>query len=137
MFYLKSMAKDLTKVQKIIFICNGDSCLSSGANENTLALREDLKGCMLHDEVHTVRTRCMGQCKQGPVVFIHPEGVWYKNIFVNESREIVSTHILKNTLMVKHVLYPTEVPVKLNPVTIRRLTFRQMFNKLFLKVTEK
>jgi (2Fe-2S) ferredoxin len=131
------MAKDLTKVQKIVFICNGECCLKAGANENTLALRAELKDLLLHDEVHTVRTRCMGQCKQGPVVFIHPEGVWYKNVFLNESKKIASDHLLKNTWMQQHVLYPAERRVTLNPITIRRLTFRKMFKKLCLKIIGK
>lgn len=131
------MAKDLTKVQRIVFICNGECCLKAGANENTLALRAELKDCLLHDEVHTVRTRCMGQCKQGPIVFIHPEGVWYKNILLDDSKKIVSHHLLKNTVMTQHVLYPAEEHVTLNPVAIGRLTFKKMFNKIRLKVTGK
>lgn len=131
------MGKDLTKVQKIVFICNGECCLKAGANENTLALRAELKDCLLHDEVHTVRTRCMGQCKQGPIVFIHPEGVWYKHVFQDESKQIVSRHLLRNTWIDQHVLYPPEEQLKLNPVTIGRLAFKKMFNKLRLKVTGK
>jgi (2Fe-2S) ferredoxin len=131
------MGKDLSKVQRIVFICNGECCLKAGANENTLALRAALKDRLLQDEVHTVRTRCMGQCKQGPIVFIHPEGVWYKSIFLEESKQIVSDHLLSNTLMNQHVLYPVEQEVALKPVTIKRLTFKKMFNKLRLKVTGK
>lgn len=131
------MAKDLTKVQKIVFICNGECCLKAGANENTQALRTELKDCLLQDEVHTVRTRCMGQCKQGPIVFIHPDGIWYRNIRVDDSKRIVNHHLLKNTLMNQHVLYPAEEHVTLSPITIGRLTFKKMFNKIRLKVTGK
>ncbi len=131
------MPKDLNKVQKIVFICNGESCLRAGANENTLELREHLKQRLLNDEVHTVRTRCMGQCKQGPIVFMHPEGLWYKEVNLDVSREIVNQHLLQNKLVSNNVLHSTEKSVVLSPLTINRLTFKKMFSQLILKVTPK
>lgn len=131
------MAKDLTKVQKIVFICNGECCAKAGANENTLAIRAELKQHLLNDEVHTVRTKCMGQCKQGPIVFMHPEGLWYKGVTFDVSKKIVNQHLLQNTLINNHILHPKEQCVELNPLTVKRLTLKKMFNQLILKVTGK
>lgn len=135
--YCKCMAKDLTKVQKVVFICNGDSCTKSGANENTLELREHLKQQLLNNEIHTVRTKCMGQCKQGPIVFIHPEGLWYKNVNLDISGKIVKQYLLQNKLITNNILHPAEQGIVLNPLTIKRLILKKMFNRLILKVTGK
>lgn len=99
------MAKEIDKIQKMIFICNGDCCMKNGADENTLALRESLKEHQLNDEIHTVRTKCFGQCKQGPIMFIHPENVWYKEMDEKLSKEIVTSHILKDEFLDKNILF--------------------------------
>ena len=99
------MAKDLNLVQKIIFICNGDSCTKNGADENTLSLRASIKENILHDEIHTVRTRCCGQCKNGPVLFIHPDNVWYKQMTVPLSKQLVTSHLINNEYLYNNILF--------------------------------
>lgn len=99
------MGKDLTKVSQTVFICNGSSCLKKGADENTLALREAIKEHQIHDQTHTVRTKCTGQCDTGPIVFIHPEGIWYKNVTEAISEQIVSRHLIQNEPLNGYILF--------------------------------
>ncbi|MEJ7661682.1 MAG: hypothetical protein WKG07_19930 [Hymenobacter sp.] len=68
------MAKDLSIVQRIAFICNGDSCLKKGAADTTTHIRAAIVQAGAKARLHTVRTQCTDQCPHGPVVFIHPEG---------------------------------------------------------------
>jgi (2Fe-2S) ferredoxin len=110
--------KDLNKVQKIVFICNGGTCAKGGADENTVALRAELTKQGMDDEIHTVRTKCMGQCTSGPIVFIHPEGTWYGTVNTEIARDIVSRHLLQNTLLETQLCYPGADEVVLNTVTI-------------------
>jgi (2Fe-2S) ferredoxin len=99
--------KDLTKVRRILFICNGGTCSNkSGTDDNTAELRKHLTENNLNDEVHTVRTKCMGQCDKGPVMFIHPEGVWYGSLHPELAREIVVKHLIGHTPVVEHVIFP-------------------------------
>lgn len=99
------MPKDLNLVQKIVFICNGDCCMKNGADANTLALRECIKKNKLNDEIHTVRTRCCGQCKSGPIMFIHPDNVWYKEINTRLAEQVVTSHLMNNTYLSNNVLH--------------------------------
>lgn len=109
--------KDLNKVQKIVFVCNGGTCAKGGADENTLALRAHLTQHGMDDEIHTVRTKCMGQCTSGPIVFIHPEGAWYGTVTPEIARDIVSKHLLQNTLLESQLCHPGADEMVLHPVT--------------------
>ena len=108
--------KDLTKVQKIVFICNGGTCSNGGADPNTLALRAQLTQLSMDDEVHTVRTKCMGQCTSGPIVFIHPEGAWYGGVTPEIAREIVTQHLLHNNLLQEQLCFPEAEALTLKPI---------------------
>ena len=123
------MTKDLTKIQKIVFICNGDSCMKNGADANTLALRECIKEHDLDERIHTVRTRCFGQCKSGPIMFIHPDNVWYKEMSTELSATVVSSHILKKERIEDHVLFADQHSGFKLPVT--KSSPKNIFKKLF------
>lgn len=99
------MTKDLDKVKDIVFVCNGGSCLAKGAEENTNVLRAALKSTNIDEDIHTIKTRCCGQCKSGPVVFVFPEGIWYKEIDLALSERIVTEHLLKRDVLTDNILF--------------------------------
>jgi (2Fe-2S) ferredoxin len=120
------MAKDLSKINNIVFICNGGSCLKKGAEENTNILRQALKDHHLDDNTHTIKTRCSGQCATGPMVFVHPEGVWYKEIDAKTSRHIVAKHLLQKEHLKENLFHISDLARMHGD---KRLTFmRRMFN---------
>lgn len=125
------MAKDLTLVQKIVFICNGDCCMEAGANENTLALRASIKENSLDNEIHTVRTRCFGQCKSGPILFIHPDNIWYKKINPELSKKVVTSHLMHREYLHDHVLFTGKDSSLHKPVI--KTASKNIFKKLFLR----
>lgn len=98
------MGKDLTKVSKIIFMCSGFTCNKKGGEGNILALRACVKENALEVQVHTVKTLCTGQCESGPVMFVHPDGVWYKGMNVSLAEEIITGHVMQGQLLA-NVLY--------------------------------
>jgi (2Fe-2S) ferredoxin len=110
--------KDLTKVQKILFICNGGTCNNGGADENTNQLRAHLTEHDLNDEIHTVRTKCLGQCTWGPMIFMHPEGMWYKKVAPDTTREIVTQHLMRNELVTDHVHFPEVELIETKPLVL-------------------
>ena len=87
--------KDLTKVKKHLFICNSGSCTENGAADTTQALRDEIKSCGLHDQIHTSKTLCNGRCDDGPIVIVMPDNLWYKNVSPKVGKKIVYDH-LKN-----------------------------------------
>ncbi|ANO48879.1 TonB-dependent receptor domain-containing protein [Flavobacterium columnare] len=99
------MSKDLSKIKKIIYLCNGTCCTDNGAEENIKTLRKNLTQYELNDEIHTIRTKCQGFCKKGPIVNIQPENTWYKEVNIETSNKIVTTHILKDTLIKEQLLF--------------------------------
>jgi len=101
--------KDLTKVQKIVFICNGGTCNKNNvADENTVELRKHLSEQNMNDEVHTVRTKCLGQCDKGPIMFIHPEGTWYGNVNTSLTRDIVVKHLKQDIYVTENIVFPAQ-----------------------------
>lgn len=87
--------KDLTKVKRHLFICNGGSCTQNGAVEATRTIREEIVKCGLHDRIHTTKTMCNGRCDDGTIVIVMPDNIWYKNVSSKVGKKIVYDH-LKN-----------------------------------------
>jgi (2Fe-2S) ferredoxin len=98
------VGKDLTKVNKIVFMCSGFTCTKKGGEQNILALRNYIKVKALDEQVHTIKTLCTGQCENGPVMLVYPDGVWYKDVNVSRAENIISRHILKGQLL-DNILY--------------------------------
>lgn len=97
--------KDLTRVERHAFLCNGSSCIERGAAATTLALRDEIRTGDLHDRVHTTKTLCNGRCDDGPIVIVQPEGVWYKYVDEAAARVIARDHLGQGQIVDAHVLY--------------------------------
>ena len=97
--------KDLINTKKCVFICCGGSCMKKGAEEVTQNLRANIKEMELDDEYHTVRTKCMGRCDDGPVLMIAPDNIWLRNIQSKECQTLlknIQTGVINQS---KHFLY--------------------------------
>ena len=97
--------KDLTRVERHLFLCNGSSCAARGAAESTTALREEIHARGLDECVHTTKTLCNGRCDDGPVVIVQPDGLWYKYVDPTAARRIVAEHLKAGAAVDAHVLY--------------------------------
>lgn len=80
---------NLSNMQSHLLICNGSSCMRKGAEEITLAIRDEITKLGLDEQIHTTRTRCNGRCKDACVVIAYPQGSWYKASNTEEGRVIV------------------------------------------------
>ena len=85
-------------------MCSGFTCNKKEGEQNIAALRTCIKEHALEAQVHTIKTLCTGQCESGPVMFIYPDGVWYKEIDVRRAEGIITSHILHNQLL-DNILY--------------------------------
>jgi (2Fe-2S) ferredoxin len=81
--------RDLESVRHHIFICNGESCLRSGGEEVTLAIREQISALDADAQIHTTRTRCNGRCSDACVVIVYPDGDWFREMTPAAGRDLV------------------------------------------------
>lgn len=80
---------NLSGMKSHLFVCNGSSCMRKGAEDITLAIREEIAELGLDEQIHTTRTRCNGRCKDACIVIAYPQGSWYKASSTEIGREIV------------------------------------------------
>lgn len=55
-------------------------------------------------EVHRGRACCFGVCKNGPLLVVYPEGIWYKKCTPDVIEEIIQQHIMLGVPVQEHVL---------------------------------
>jgi len=74
-------------------MCTGKSC---GENIPLLkSLKTKIAAAGLdagEDAVRVNRAGCLGVCEQGPIMVVHPEGVWYCNLDESKLNRIVEEH---------------------------------------------
>ncbi|TYQ16489.1 UNVERIFIED_CONTAM: (2Fe-2S) ferredoxin [Acetivibrio alkalicellulosi] len=83
-----------------VFVCsssriNGQQkgyCYSKESVDVVQRFIEEIEGRELTDEVMITNTGCFGICNLGPIVVVYPEGVWYKEVTVDDVEEIVESH---------------------------------------------
>ena len=44
-------------------------------------------------KVKRTRSHCFAVCKQGPIMVVYPEGVWYRKVDASAVQRIVSEHL--------------------------------------------
>ncbi len=92
------------KVYRIhLLICAGTSCVSAGSLKVRDAIVEEIRRRGLDDEIHVATTGCNGFCALGPIMIIHPEGIFYKRLNVEDVPFFVEEHLLKGRPVKKHL----------------------------------
>jgi len=80
-----------------VCICGGGGCQSSGCDEIRRCLEAEMQRLGIQDEIKVVVTGCMGLCSMGPVMIIHPQGVFYCNLKPEDIPIIVQKHLYEGT----------------------------------------
>ncbi len=96
-----------------VMVCAGTGCVSNHSFEIKDALDKEVKKHKLESETEVVFTGCNGFCGAGPLVIVQPDGIFYKELKVNDIPHLVEEHLLKGRT-VKKLLYtpPAEkVPI--------------------------
>jgi (2Fe-2S) ferredoxin len=97
---------DLSGMKSHLFICNGSSCMRKGAEEITLAIRDEITQLGMDEQIHTTKTRCNGRCQDACIVIAYPQGNWYKASSTDIGREIVRDCIAQQSEL--HTIYRME-----------------------------
>ncbi|MCJ7610927.1 MAG: NAD(P)-binding protein, partial [Candidatus Aminicenantes bacterium] len=68
------------------------------------ALEKEIQKRKLQDEVLVIAAGCNGFCERGPILQVHPEGVFYQKLKVKDVPDLIEEHILKGR-PVKKLMY--------------------------------
>jgi (2Fe-2S) ferredoxin len=82
---------------KHVFVCvSGKTCPDQGAEEVFQTLRQEIVARDLHKSIRINKSGCLGQCGEGPMVVVYPEGIWYSHVLKEDCQEIVDSHLVGN-----------------------------------------
>ena len=84
-----------------IFICRGTGCNSSNAADIHNELKKLIQNHKLSDYINIKLTGCHGFCQMGPIIKIQPDKVLYVKVEVNDVKDIIEQHLIKNKLVEK------------------------------------
>jgi len=78
-----------------ILLCCGSGCVSAGSLKIKAKLIEELALHEISEEINIIETGCMGPCDYGPVMMVYPEGIFYRNVTVEDVPDLVEEHLMK------------------------------------------
>jgi len=85
----------MNKVRTQLMLCGGTGCHSTGSIAVKEAINSELKRHGLNEEIQVIETGCNGFCAVGPVMLVHPEGIFYQKLTLDEIPKLVEEHFLK------------------------------------------
>ena len=89
--------EDVVKIR----VCAGTTCNAMGREALTDALQAELDKRGLSDKVRVALTGCHGLCQEGPIVVIHPQGVFYPRLKPKDIAEIVEKSVVADGVVQK------------------------------------
>lgn len=98
-FRKKLQAKNQNRKKKLISLCAGSGCGAYGTAKVHQTLVDELKKQKLDKKVEIKLSGCHGFCEKGPIMVIHPEGIFYPQVKEKNVPEIVEETIKKGELV--------------------------------------
>ena len=95
---------DTGDAKPLISLCAGSGCAAYGTAAVYQALSEELVRQGLQDQVEVKLTGCHGFCEKGPIMVLHPEGIFYSQVKKEHVSEIVEKTI-KNGELIDRLLF--------------------------------
>jgi NADH:ubiquinone oxidoreductase subunit F (NADH-binding)/(2Fe-2S) ferredoxin/NAD-dependent dihydropyrimidine dehydrogenase PreA subunit len=96
---------------KLVNVCCGSGCMSSGSEHVREAFIRDVKEQELEGEIPIKKTGCRGFCERGPIVVVGPENIFYQHVAKEDVTEIIAETLLEDRI-VKRLLYEDPVTGK-------------------------
>ena len=116
-FRKKLQSKTQKRKKKLISLCAGSGCGAYGTAKVHQTLVAELKKQKLDKKVDVKLSGCHGFCEKGPIMVIHPEGIFYPQVKEKHVPEIVEETIKKGEL-VKSLVYK-------DPASKKKITFEE------------
>jgi len=127
----KEGTKPEGKIKRELMVCGGTGCKSARGAEIVTSLRDEVSKAGLAEEVNVSITGCFGFCEKGPIVNVSPDNVFYIQVTPEDSKEIVSEHLLLNKV-VDRLLYE-EPTLKQKVKTKSEMSFYKKQNRIALR----
>lgn len=87
-----------------LIVCDDDDCRKNGGGSALLrAARKELGADARFTKCSKVS--CLGLCKNGPVLIIYPDGVWYRCESEKTLKNIVKKHLRGGKIVRKKTLF--------------------------------
>ena len=88
-------------------LCVGTSCDENMDLLKYLKERVAKAGLIMGDEnaVRVNRAGCLGVCQQGPIMVVHPDGVWYYDLTPEKIDRIVEEHFQGGQPVAEYAFY--------------------------------
>jgi NADH-quinone oxidoreductase subunit F len=99
--------------KRLLSLCAGSGCGAYGTEKVYDALMAELAKHDLQDEMDVKLSGCHGFCEKGPILVIHPEGIFYPQLKEEDIPNIVENTIINGEL-VKKLIFK-------DPVTKKRI----------------
>jgi NADH-quinone oxidoreductase subunit F len=90
--------------KRLLSLCAGSGCGAYGTDKVYDALMAELAKHDLQDEVDVKLSGCHGFCEKGPMLVIHPEGIFYPQLNEDNIPKVVENTI-KNGELVKNLIF--------------------------------
>lgn len=74
-----------------VLVCTGLGCLTAGSQNILSALKKEIRKERL--DVAVTHTGCVGYCKMGPLMLVHPGGVFYNRVRPEDVPRLVRGHL--------------------------------------------
>ena len=85
----------MAKYRMHLMLCAGTGCVSNKSIKISEVLEKELKKHKLEQEILVVLTGCNGFCAQGPIMVVHPDGIFYQMLTEKDIPYLVEEHFLK------------------------------------------
>lgn len=91
-----------------MLVCTGSRCTQGEAEELFKMIGDKLKQHGLESgslRVKRTRCNCFAVCKGGPIVVIHPDGVWYYGVTTQVLDRILTEHLKMGKPVQDYIFY--------------------------------
>ncbi len=91
--------------EKHVFVCtSGETCSEQGSQEVCKALKDEIKERGLKKTIRINKAGCLGQCGNGPMVVVYPQGNWYCQVSLKDVKEIIEKDLIEDK-RIERLLY--------------------------------
>jgi sirohydrochlorin ferrochelatase/(2Fe-2S) ferredoxin len=89
---------------KHVAVCTNQTCAESGATAVMEELRNSARDADC--DARITRSSCLGQCGDGPIVAVYPDGIWYGGVTADDADRVVASH-LEDEAIVSDLVHQT------------------------------
>lgn len=97
----------MNKYNKHIFICENvreegsakPSCARHGGSEIKEKFKSRLAELGLGSSIRANTSGCLGNCKNGPVAVVYPQGTWYGKLTVENVEQIIQSDLINGVVV--------------------------------------